>query len=304
MSIPASIGRYITDAAKFWNSGGAGGPGSSAAGAPPGSLPFTPNLSGIKLPDLDDAWITNNMKKLAKGLEDSPKIKLPGLRLPPISIPPSWYANSVGLFSLMAIPGFAAGAGAQWMQRQTHTKQLNSQKEMLEKLFEKTFKFNKGLYGLLGAAGIGGVSLLVSKQMAANSARKAEAAKVLAFKAEAKAKIKQAKEEANAAIQAEEGKVAARAKEASKTLEERAKGTIEAIKMLREHRLEDIFGQPDAINKGESIKLRIIYPERLTPYKGNSTGRTFAPTLMTGPPGTGKTELVRAIASTAQNIVV
>jgi SpoVK/Ycf46/Vps4 family AAA+-type ATPase len=154
------------------------------------------------------------------------------------------------------------------------------------------------------------VKAQAEKEVAAAQAQ-AEKIKAVAIeaaaKAQAKAKQKEMEAEASAAkakakaeIKAEKGKVAARVQEATKTIAERVKSATEEINLQgKEYRFEDILGQKDAVESAESMLLRILHPGRLTAYNLKKSGRTFPPILMTGPPGVGKTEIIRALVSTA-----
>jgi AAA+ superfamily predicted ATPase len=227
------------------------------------------------------------------------------------------FAEAAGYTAGVAIPATLMSQYLQHTARQSHEKmmtrlnarQLEGQQKMMSQLFNTFFK--KGLYALLGAVGLGGFSVVgnsLSKGYAAkmteNAARKTALAKT---KAEGKLAVKKAEAEANLLkvkadqeIRAEEGKVDARVKETGKTIAERVKGSIEPIEMKREHSLDDIHGQNDAIEEARAILLRIVNFERLKSFKIGGSERTFKPILMTGPPGTGKTETVRAITSMAR----
>jgi SpoVK/Ycf46/Vps4 family AAA+-type ATPase len=279
------------------------------------SPPFFCHLEGVV------ALVQNNVHNFTRdaingfnaGVRAAQPITLPRVNLPEISVPLPLYQHLLGLSAVLMGTPKLIGYFFQKkllehqgkMLLKLNAKKILEQQEMIKRLFGQLGGLannlaSKGLYGALGAAGIAGTALAANSLGKGVSARMAESAAQKTAQIKAKAEIKLAKAKAKAEIRAEEGKVNARAQEAVKTIAERVKGTIEPVEIKREHSLDDIYGQVDAVKQANSLLLRIVNFERLKSLKANESERTFKPILMTGPPGTGKTETVRAIASMAK----
>lgn len=260
------------------------------------------------------ALVRNFINSVNAGLRTAnpitlPRINIPRINLPEISVPASFYWGLGTLSTALASPPmliryFFQNKLLQNKQKillEVNAKKILEQQEMIKRLFGQLSGLaSKGIYGVLSAAGIAGAALVANSLGEGVSARMAESAAQKTARTKAKAEIKLAKAKADAEIRAEEGKVNARAQEAVKTIAERVKGAIEPVSMTREHSLDDIYGQDHAVEQAKSLLLRIIHFEKLKSLKANESERTFKPILMTGPPGTGKTETVRAIASMAK----